>query len=126
MSSLVLVFLGGGLGSVLRYLINVASLALFGAAFPVGTLFVNAAGGIVMGLIAGTIERGGFAGWSSEARYFLMTGILGGFTTFSAFSLDAVTLWERGAVGLAIVYVGASVVLAIGGIAAGLFLARSL
>ena len=126
MSSILLVFLGGGLGSVLRHGVNVASLALFGPAFPFGTLIVNAVGGLAMGLVAGALERGAFAGLAQEARLFLATGVLGGFTTFSAYSLDAVALWERGASALAGLYVVASVVLAIAGVALGLLFARAL
>jgi CrcB protein len=94
-----IVFLGGGIGSVLRHLVNVLSARGLGTAFPYGTLTVNVTGSIVMGLLAGYFAFKGDAaqGW----RLFLMTGILGGYTTFSAFSLDAALLYERGEIGLA-------------------------
>lgn len=118
-----LVALGGALGSVARYGVNVWTTRAFGPGFPWGTLTVNVVGGLVMGLIAATLAlRGG----SNELRVFLMTGIMGGFTTFSAFSLDAVALWERGEVGTAALYVAASVVLSIGALFAGLALGRAL
>ena len=87
------VFVGGGIGAALRHGVNRAALAQFGPAFPYGTLFVNVAGGLAMGLLAGLFLAKG--GGSQELRLFLTTGVLGGFTTFSAFSLDAVTLWQR-------------------------------
>jgi CrcB protein len=126
--ALLLVFLGGGFGSVLRYGVGAASVALFGAGFPWGTLAVNAAGGLAIGLLAAHLERGhGLLGLGpAETRLLLMAGVLGGFTTFSAFSLETVALWERGAPGLAALYVLASVVLSIGGAAAGLALGRAL
>ncbi len=114
------VALGGAIGASLRYLSGVAAIRVFGPGFPWGTLFVNVAGSVLMGVLVVVLaERGG-------TRYapFLMTGILGGFTTFSAFSLDALTLFERGQVGLAAGYVAGSVVLALGGIVLGVTLAR--
>lgn len=125
MTALVLVFLGGGLGSVARYGVNVTSAALFGPHYPTGTLIVNVAGGLIMGIVAGLLSHRGALWWAGEARLFFMTGILGGFTTFSAFSLDTVVLWQRGAVAEAVFYVAASVVLSIAAVAAGLWLARA-
>lgn len=118
-----LVALGGALGSVARYGVNIWTMRAFGPGFPWGTLTVNVVGGLVMGLIAAVFA---LKGGTNELRVFLMTGIMGGFTTFSAFSLDAFTLWERGELGTAAVYVGASVVLSIGALAAGLALGRAL
>jgi fluoride exporter len=117
------VFLGGGIGSALRYGVGRAALALVGPGFPAGTLAVNVAGCVLMGVLA---EWLGFrdAGADTSAKLFLTTGLLGGFTTFSAFALDAATLWERGATGLAAIYVLASVALSIGGLFAGMALAR--
>ncbi|WP_029029344.1 fluoride efflux transporter CrcB [Salinarimonas rosea] len=117
------VFLGAGLGGVLRWLVGLAALRAFGPAFPWGTLAVNVAGSFAMGLVATLV----LARMPSEtARLFLTTGLLGGFTTFSAFSLDAAALVERGAPGLAAAYVAASVLLSLGAIAVGLALGRAL
>jgi CrcB protein len=119
-----LVFLGGGLGSTLRHTINVASARVLGTAFPYHTFIINITGSTVMGLIAGYLAFKGEA--SQPWRLFLMTGILGGYTTFSAFSLDAVLLYERGETGLALLYVLGSVVLSIAGLVGGLALVRHL
>ncbi|MFL1874397.1 fluoride efflux transporter CrcB [Hansschlegelia beijingensis] len=123
MVPVLLVALGGALGSVARYLVNIASSRVFGMGFPWGTLTVNVVGGFAMGLLAALLA---LKGGSQEMRVFLMTGVLGGFTTFSAFSLDAVALWERGAAGLAAGYVAASVALSIGALFGGLALGRAL
>src|ERR1700726_5170761 len=97
-----LVFIGGGLGSTLRHLVNVITPRLLGTAFPYHTFIINITGSIVMGLIAGYLA---FKGDTAQSwRLFLMTGILGGYTTFSAFSLDAAVLYERGEVGLTLLY----------------------
>jgi CrcB protein len=120
----VLVFVGGGLGSTLRHIINVVSGRLLGTAFPYHTFIINITGSIVMGLIAGYLAFKGEA--SQPWRLFLMTGVLGGYTTFSAFSLDAALLYERGAIGLALAYVIGSVALSILGLFAGLALVRHL
>jgi fluoride exporter len=125
MNSFFLVFLGAGLGGLLRHGANIACLRWFGAGFPWGTLVVNVSGSLVMGLVAGWLALRAGAGWSQDARLFVMTGILGGYTTFSAFSLDAVLLWERGAILQAGGYVLASVVLSIAALAAGLGLVRA-
>jgi CrcB protein len=119
-----LVFLGGGLGSTLRHIVNVASARVLGTAFPYHTFIINITGSIVMGLIAGYLAFKGEA--SQPWRLFLMTGILGGYTTFSAFSLDAALLYERGEIGLALFYVLGSVVFSIAGLFAGLALVRHL
>jgi CrcB protein len=118
-----IVFLGGGLGAALRHGINLISAQTLGTAFPYHTLIINVTGSLVMGLIAGYLAFKGDA--SQHWRLFLMTGILGGYTTFSAFSLDAALLYERGAIGLAALYVLASVILSIGGLFAGLALVRN-
>jgi CrcB protein len=118
-----IVFLGGGLGAALRHGINVAFARMLGTAFPYGTLTINITGSIVMGLVAGYFAFKGDA--SQHWRLFLTTGILGGYTTFSAFSLDVALLYERGEIGLAGLYVAASVLLSIAGLFAGLALARS-
>jgi CrcB protein len=117
-----IVFLGGGLGAALRHGVNLASARLLGAAFPYATLFENVTGSLVMGLLAGWFAFKGDLpqGW----RLFLTTGMLGGYTTFSAFSLDTALLYERGELALAALYVLASVALSIGGLFAGLALVR--
>jgi CrcB protein len=125
MRSTLLVFLGAGVGGALRHGVNVACARVCGTAFPWGTLVVNVAGSFAMGLLAAWLAFRAGAGWSQGARLFLATGVLGGFTTFSAFSLDAVLLWERGAALLAFGYVAASVVLSIVGLVLGLAVVRS-
>ena len=120
----VLVFVGGGLGASLRHFINVVCAKFLGTAFPYSTFIINISGSTVMGLIAGYLAFKGEA--SQPWRLFLMTGILGGYTTFSAFSLDAAVLYERGEVGLTLLYVLGSVVLSILGLFAGLALVRHL
>ena len=120
-ATLLQVALGGAIGSALRYLTGVASLRAFGPGFPWGTVIVNILGSFVMGALVVILAQ------TDAARLvpFLMTGILGGFTTFSAFSLDAATLFERGQAGLAAAYVAGSVTLSLLGLAAGLALARA-
>jgi CrcB protein len=116
-----LVFIGGGLGSMARHGINRAGLALLGPGFPWWTLAVNVVGSFLIGLLAGlfgALETG------QNARLFLITGFLGGFTTFSAFSLDALTLWERGAVVPSGLYIIGSVILSLVAAALGLLLTR--
>jgi CrcB protein len=117
-----LVFIGGGLGSTLRYIVNVVCPRLFGPGFPYHTFIINITGSTVMGLIAGYFAFRADA--PQSWRLFLMTGILGGYTTFSAFSLDVVLLYERGEVPMAALYMVASVALAVGGLLAGLALVR--
>ncbi|MEC7792270.1 MAG: fluoride efflux transporter CrcB [Pseudomonadota bacterium] len=116
------VALGGAIGASARYLTGVAALRLMGPGFPWGTLVVNVIGSFLMGAIVIILAE------LSANRFapLLMTGLLGGFTTFSAFSLDAVTLWERGETMQAAVYVAASVVLSLAALMAGLFVARTL
>ena len=126
MQAYLLVFLGAGIGGALRHGVNLGCARYCGMAFPYGTLVVNVAGSLVMGLIAGWLAFKAGEGWSQHVRLFLTTGILGGFTTFSAFSLDAVLIWERGEMGLALGYVAASVFLSIAGLAAGLALVRTI
>ncbi len=101
------VFLGGGIGSALRYGVGRAALALVGPGFPAGTLAVNIAGCVLMGMLAEWLALRD-TGIDASTKIFLTTGLLGGFTTFSAFALDAATLWGRGTTGLAAFYVLAS------------------
>lgn len=116
------VALGGAIGASLRYLTNVGAGRLFGPGFPVATLVVNILGSFLMGVLVVVLAKKG----GNHFAPLLMTGVLGGFTTFSAFSLDAITLWERGQTGPAILYVAGSVILSLAALVAGLFLARSL
>lgn len=120
---MLLVFIGAGLGGVLRHGTNIAALRLGWTAFPVSTLAVNIVGSLLMGLVAGVLDA--HAGASPAWRLFLATGMLGGFTTFSAFSLDAVALWQRDRLGLAALYAASSVVLSIGALMLGLVMARA-
>lgn len=126
MTAILLVFLGSGLGGLMRYGVTLWAASSLGTGFPFGTLIVNATGGLVMGAVAGYLAMHASLPWAHDVRLLLATGILGGFTTFSAFSLDAVHLFEQGAAALAALYVVASVVLAIGGVVAGLALVRGL
>lgn len=109
---------------MLRHGVNQASASLFGVNFPYGTLFVNIVGSLAMGLIAGYFAFRGAGG--QMLRLFLTTGILGGFTTFSAFSLDAALLWERGQAATAAFYIAGSVVAGMIGVFAGLALMRTI
>ena len=125
MQGFVIVFLGGGVGAALRHGVNLLSARLFGTAFPWHTLIENVTGSLVMGLLAGYFAfKGGEA--SQHWRLFLTTGILGGYTTFSAFSLDAVLLMERHEWGAATLYVGSSVVGSVAGLMLGLWAMRTL
>jgi len=124
-----IVFVGAGLGGMLRHGVNGLALRLAGPDFPYGTMAINIVGSLVMGLVAGYFTfRGGegvFGAMGQHWRLFLATGVLGGFTTFSAFSLDFATLWERGAMGGAAVYLIASVVGSLVAIFAALAVARA-
>lgn len=126
MKSYFIVFLGAGIGGALRHGVNLGCARYCGTAFPYGTLTVNVIGSFIMGAITGWLAFKAGAGWSQPLRLFLTTGILGGFTTFSAFSLDAVLVWERGEAGLAAGYVAASVGLSLAGLVAGLALVRTM
>jgi CrcB protein len=118
------VFLGAGIGGAARHAVNLLGLRLLGPDFPAGTLAVNVLGSVAMGLLIGWFAHKGDPGpaW----RLFLTTGILGGFTTFSTFSLDVAVLLERGQAALAITYVLASVVAGIAGLFLGLLVVRHL
>lgn len=117
-----IVFVGAGIGGAMRHGVNVAALRLVGTGFPYGTLLINVVGSLMMGLMAGLFALKFDPGQSW--RLFLTTGILGGFTTFSTFSLEAVVFYERGEIGSMAIYVIASVLLSIGGLFAGLFIVR--
>ncbi|WP_457586277.1 fluoride efflux transporter CrcB [Ensifer canadensis] len=124
MSNLLLVGFGGAIGSMVRYLVGLWTLHRWGPGFPWGTLGVNITGSFLIGLLAELIMRK--FGASAEMRLFLITGVLGGYTTFSAFSLDTITLFERGDAALAVTYIAASVVLSILAVFAGLALMRAM
>jgi CrcB protein len=123
---ILIVFIGGGLGSVARYLTTVIALSLFGPAFPWGTFTVNVLGSMLMGFLTALIvarwtpETGG-----TELRLFLTTGIIGGYTTFSAYTLDTFVLWERGQTVTAVVYVVSSVVLSLAVLTAAMVATRA-
>lgn len=124
MIHILLVAVGGAFGSVLRYLVGLWTLRRFEPNFPWGTLTVNITGSFLIGVLAEAIARK--FGASAEMRVFLITGVLGGYTTFSAFSLDAITLVERGEPVTAAIYVGSSVVLSAIAVIAGLALMRAM
>ncbi len=119
-----IVFVGGGIGAALRHGFNLAFARLIGTAFPYATLWENVSGSLVMGLLVAYFAFK--SGIPQHWQLFLTTGILGGYTTFSTFSLDVALLYERGEIGLAALYVLLSAVLSIGGLFAGLALVRSL
>lgn len=117
-----IVFLGGGIGAAIRHGVNLAVARMAGTSFPLSTLLINISGSVLMGLAAAYFAFR--SGGGQHMRLFLTTGILGGYTTFSAFSLDAALLYERGEMGLAAFYVVASVAFSIAGLFAGLALIR--
>ncbi len=125
MYALLLVIAGGGIGSGLRHGVNVGAARWLGAEFPWGTLAVNVIGSFLIGAFAAWFAFRGDGHMTSSLRLFLTTGLLGGFTTFSAFSLDVAVLFERGDTALAAAYVVASVVLSLAAIFTGLWLVRS-
>jgi CrcB protein len=118
-----IVFVGGGLGAALRHAVNRASIAFLGPDFPYGTLLVNVVGGLLMGVLAEAFLLKG--GASQEFRLFLTTGVLGGFTTFSAFSLDAALMWQRSDYTALGSYIAASVLLSIGALFLGMAAVRA-
>ena len=118
-----IVFFGAGIGGALRHGVNLAAVRLFGFGFPYGTLIVNVLGSLLMGLLAGYFAYR--TGIPQHVRLFLTTGVLGGFTTFSAFSLDAALLMERHAYWSAAAYMAGSVLLSLLALFAGLSLFRT-
>lgn len=119
-----LVFLGAGLGGVLRHLVNLTVPRLLGTGFPFATLLINISGSLLMGLLTGYLAFRDGEDWSQSLRLFLTTGVLGGYTTFSTFSLDVLFLMERGDIGLALLYALASVAFGFVGVFAGISLMR--
>ena len=124
MMAYLVVFIGAGIGGSVRHGVNMGVARLLGTHFPAHTLVINVVGSLTMGLVAGWFAMKG--GATGHMRLFLATGVLGGFTTFSAFSLDAVLLWERHEPLLAALYVGGSVATSIAGLILGLWLMRTL
>ncbi len=124
MSMIIAIAIGGAAGAVGRHFVNIGIASLLGHGFPWGTLTVNVVGSLIMGLLVHLMA----VSWtvSPEMRALLTVGGLGAFTTFSTFSLDAVVLYERGAIGAAAIYVIVSVVAAIGALFLGLRLGRML
>lgn len=123
MPNLLLVMLGGAIGAALRYQVSALALRKLGPGFPWGTLVVNLSGGLLMGLLAGALVRGGTAGES--LRLLVGMGILGGFTTFSAFSLETAYMIQRGELSAAAAYSLASVVGSVAMLFAGLWAVRA-
>ncbi|MGH6617798.1 fluoride efflux transporter CrcB [Sphingomonas sp.] len=123
MNSLLLVMAGGAVGSGARFLTGRATLAWFGPSFPWGTLAVNLIGGFLMGALVGSLARAAVPG--ENWRLLIGVGVLGGFTTFSAFSLDTVAMLQRGDFGMAALYILASVIGSIVALFAGLSLIRA-
>lgn len=123
MMGYLVVFVGAGVGGTIRHGMNIWVARFLGTHFPWHTFFINILGSLVMGLVIGWFAGRGM-GAEGHMRLFLTTGILGGFTTFSAFSLDAALLWQRHEHLLAALYVGGSVACAIAGLAFGLWIMR--
>lgn len=123
MQHALLIFLGGGLGAMGRHFAGLAALRQFGPGFPYGTILVNVLGSLLMGLFIGWLVR---KGGSTELRLFFATGVLGGFTTFSAYSLDVANLIERGAYGPALTYMMGSVLACVVAVFIGLWVSRIL
>ena len=124
MYNLMLVMIGGGIGAGARHLVGMGAMRLWGPAFPWGTMIVNITGSFIMGAFIELLARR--FGGSNELRLFVATGVLGGYTTFSSFSLDFAALWERGATVPAMAYMLASVVGGILALFAAFWLVRSL
>jgi len=124
MSNILLVAIGGAIGSVGRYLVGLWATRLAGPSFPWDTLTVNVVGAFAIGLLVEMVARRFDA--SNEMRAFIVTGILGGFTTWSSFTLDTMVLFERGEVGLSALYLLASLLVSFAAIFAGLALGRAL
>jgi CrcB protein len=123
MNAVILVGIGGALGSIARYGSGVLVGRIWPTTFPLATMLVNIAGSLAMGLFIGWLARTTPA-WQADARLFVAIGVLGGFTTLSSFSLDTVSLIERGEWGQALLYVLMSVVISIAALFAGLLITR--
>ena len=123
-TKLLLIALGGAAGAVARHLVSARLLRLFGPGWPHGTLAVNVVGGLLMGLLVGWLAFRGGPDQQERWRLLLGVGFLGGFTTFSAYSLETVLMLERRDYGGAALYTAASVLLSVAALFAGLWLAR--
>ena len=121
LTSLLQVAVGGAIGASARYLTNVSATRLLGHGFPWGTVVANVLGSFLMGVLVVVLAKKG----GNHLAPLLMTGLLGGFTTFSAFSLDVFTLYERGQVFTAAGYVTGTLVLGLGGLFAGILVTRA-
>ncbi len=126
MQAYLLVFVGAGLGGTLRHILNVNLGRAFGTAFPWTTAFINVSGSLVMGLLTGWLAFRAGGGLTQPTRLFFATGVLGGYTTFSTFSLETILLFESGKTAEALAYVVGSVLIGAFSLWAGLALVRSL
>jgi CrcB protein len=121
-NSIFLVGIGGAIGSVLRYGVATFSTIFLPASFPFATIFVNISGSFLIGLCAAWLVTLGHV--SNDVKLFFVTGVLGGFTTFSAFSLDVLSLYEKGEIMFAAAYLALSVILSIAAVFLGIYLGR--
>jgi CrcB protein len=126
MQAYLLVFVGAGLGGALRHFLNIALGRAFGTDFPWSTAFINVSGSLAMGLLTGWLAFRAGGGLTQHTRLFFATGVLGGYTTFSTFSLETILLVERGEIAAALGYVIGSVLLGALSLWAGLAFSRSL
>jgi fluoride exporter len=126
MQAIFLVFVGAGLGGVFRHFVNLIAARWLGNDFPFGTLFINVTGSLLMGVLVGWLAFKTSANWSQPLRLFVATGVLGGYTTFSTFSLETILLIERQEIAMAALYVLASLLFGFLGLWGALFVVRSL
>jgi fluoride exporter len=126
MQAIILVFVGAGLGGVFRHVVNILAARWFGNDFPLGTLFINVTGSLLMGLLVGWLAFKATANWSQPLRLFVATGVLGGYTTFSTFSLETILLIERQQIAMAALYVVASLLFGFLGLWGAMLAVRSL
>jgi CrcB protein len=120
--TVLLIALGGGIGSIFRYLTSIAVQKYYAAVFPLATLITNVLGCLLIGIIVGLLEKNQLSG--SNMKWFLITGFCGGYTTFSAFGYENISLFQNNNPGLAFLYIGASIMAGLGAVWLGLFLVR--
>ncbi|HLF50967.1 fluoride efflux transporter CrcB [Flavobacterium sp.] len=120
--TLVLIALGGGIGSVFRYLTSVMAHKYYASIFPLATLTTNVLGCFLIGLIVGLLEKNHMT--NSDLKWFLITGFCGGYTTFSAFGYENISLMQSNNSGLAFVYIGVSIITGLFAVWLGLFLTK--